>query len=315
MEFVVRKEKRKSVYVPHTSDYSDMFGEEFSRGIDLPCILNTQAETAKATEEAKIIVAERQEKLARIKKEAKEVHRKELEMARKGIKPDKDHNLIKAANETYVAVDLPPSYLAKNPHARPAAAGPSSSAGGVSTRPRMSKQAAITMSKKEISERSRKLKERILAATGGAPKKSAKRSRSEDGDDRSPVPAKRRRTEDNRVRGRKDDRSGRSRETQRRSRTRSPPARRGRQEERGPGRDRSNSPAYSRGYNSEEWSDRNDSDSDGSDEDLFDLEALEREEARTTRYAKMEDKNERLKEKHRREAKEQRRIEFENSHR
>lgn len=306
MEFVVRKSQKKEIKVPHTSDYSDMFGDKYLVGIDVKCVQDMKKKSAQATKEAQRIIAERKEKAERLLKEAEESRKKDEEAARMGIKRDKNEWRKKAAEREYISVDKPLSMM--TPAEREmllrqaerdntsSPVGPSSSSASASgvARGRISKNVAKVASAKEVAKRKAALRDRILAATGGAkPKPNSVRSPSQSPERRPSSTGMRRRPMDDRDSYRTDRHEYVRRQSPRRSRC---------EEE-------------ERGYNSEEWSGAEDgSDSDDS-EDLYGIDALDREEERSSRLAKLEDKRERMRELKHQKEKERRRREFERSRR
>lgn len=285
MEFVVRKTKKKEVEVPHTSDFSDLYGEEYLVGIDLKCTRDMQKESAKATKEAQQIHRERKEKVDRLRREADEKIAMEKELAKKGIKSKRRAS----SDKDWVAVDVPiklgkgqtvPESVIRN-----AAANSAPSANGKRV---LSKAAQVAEQKARIEQRSRALKERILRATGGSVKKTSPSPEEERGVKRRADSPRR----DVRKRPARDDRYAASDWRDERL-----------------DRPRSRRDEYERGYDSEEFSEE-DEDSDDESE-TFGIEALEREEERSAKWAKIEDRREREREMEHKKEKERRRKEFE----
>lgn len=299
MEFVAKKNQKKEIKVPHTSDYSDMFGDKYLVGIDVKCVQDMKEESAKATKEAQKIIAERKARAEKLLKEAEEMRKKSEEAERLGIKFDKNEWRKKAAERDYISIDKPLNLMTATEKERllrqaekkvASLAAASSSAPGPSgvAKGRISKNEAKIASAKEVAKRKAALKDRILAATGGAkPKPRPVRS-----------PSPERRPSATGVRKRLlDDRD--SYKTDRRE-----PIRR-------PSPKRSKYGGSDRGYNSEEWSDGEDGSESDDSEDLYGIDALDREEERSRRWAALEDKRERMRELKHKKDKERRRKEYE----
>lgn len=303
MEFVVRKTKKKEIRVPHPSDYSDMFGKEYLLGIDLKVTSDMAKESAEATAEAQHILKEKKELADRLSKQAKENVNKERDMMKKGILNGKtrDSRRIEASSKDWVAVNTPVK-SADQAKAVDLVSKAASYEKGSSGKARESATPGIVGNYKE---RGRLLKERLLAM-GGGPKPVAKSTK--------PVERARHQDSDSDVSPERSRRSVASRPSPKRM---APKRRRC---------DFDDEPKYEpkrarrpveRGYNSDEWSDDNDNDNDkddeGSEEDLYGIEALDREEERSRRLGALEDKRERQREIKRKLEKERRRKAYEGS--
>lgn len=314
MEFVERRERKKEIKVPHTSDYSDLFGDEYLVGIDLKCVSKMKEESAKATKEAQKIIAEKKALREKRMREAEENTKFSEEMKRRGLK-DKHRNewRLKATEKDWVAVEVPTDALPPREKAKlkavgssqGSAAGPATDGSGAA---KVNKAKKVEFDAAEIARKKAALRENVLNATAtrAAPSSRPRRARSPSSSpERRPVASsKRKRVVEPERRSLVSNR--RSHEDQpRRPERRSNEARvskRSRYEDR------------HRGYNSEEWDDDFEDDEDeDSDEDLFGIEALEREEERSARLGALEDKRERQKELRRKKEKERKRLEYERS--
>lgn len=189
MEFVVRKTERKVIPLPHTSDYSDMFGPEFSLGFDSKVHKNEAKESAIATKEAQRILSERKEKNERSLAEAKAHMAEDQELERQGKLTTKMKNSrrVEASARDWVAVDVPVPIGAPRPDRLSLA-----SSSAADSRNRVSnsvlttkeKVSNVQKSKNETQARRRALAKRIsaLGSLGGpspsspTPPQSAKRS-------------------------------------------------------------------------------------------------------------------------------------------
>lgn len=316
MQFVERRDKKKEINVPHTSDYSDLFGDDYLVGIDLKCVTKMKEESAKAAKEAEKIHAEHEAQRQKRLKEAEEIAREAAEMKRRGVN-QKETNMwrLKATEKDWVAVDIPTNAL--TPSERAHLKGSSSSAQpsrlGVASNSgitKVSKAKREAIGAAEMAKKKAALRQSILAATGGAKPARTNRVRSvSSSPERRPMPSgKRKRALD-------DDR----RSLDRRSGDRRPAERRlvsDRKNDRYARDDRRpKKPRYddrNMGYNSDEWGDELDGDDDDDDEeDLFGIEALDREEEESARLAAIEDRRELRLEAQRRKEKKRRREEYE----
>lgn len=314
MEFVERRERKKEIKVPHTSDYSDLFGDDYLVGIDLKCVSKMKEESAKATKEAQKIISEKKALKEKRMREAEEATKISEEMKRRGLK-EKHRNewRLKTTEKDWVAVAVPTSSLTPHEKAKLKATGSSSQGSAVgspndgSGARKVSKAKRVDLDAAEIARKKAALRENILNATRTAPASKPRRARSPSSSpERRPVASSKRKRvmePERRLLGSERRSYG---DQDRRSARRSYEAR------------GSKRPRYEdrhHGYNSEEWDDEfdDDDDDDDSDEDLFGIEALEREEERSARLGALEDKRERQNELRRKKEKERKRLEFERS--
>lgn len=117
MDFVVRKTKNKKIRVPHTSDYSDMFGEKFLRGIDLKVLQDNAKESAIATKEAQEILSENKLKNQKAREVARKHYEEEKVLEREGKLTTKVKNSrrCEASALDWEVVDTPVASNAKRP--------------------------------------------------------------------------------------------------------------------------------------------------------------------------------------------------------
>lgn len=315
MEFVERRDKKKEIKVPHTSDYSDLFGDDYLVGIDLKCVKKMKEESAKATKEAQKIIAEQKALKQKRLREAEELSKMSEEMKRRGLK-EKHQNewRLKATEKDWIAVDVPTSALTPRERAKlKTTASSSSQASGVgsstSAGVRVTKAKKAQFDAADIARKKAALRQCVLAATGGSPAAKPRRARSPSSSpERRPTPSRKRR------RTLEDDRRAPERRSYDDRRTERRPRDDRRSDRRSYDDWEAKKPRYedrNRGYNSEEWDDDVDDDDDDSEEDLFGIEALDREEERSARLAAEEDKRERKLELQRKKEKERRREQFE----
>eukprot|EP00178_Gracilaria_changii_P003107 TRINITY_DN1452_c0_g2_i2.p3 TRINITY_DN1452_c0_g2~~TRINITY_DN1452_c0_g2_i2.p3 ORF type:complete len:510 (+),score=123.96 TRINITY_DN1452_c0_g2_i2:11012-12541(+) len=378
MEFVVRREKKKKqIRVPHTYDYSDMFGDDYWRGIDIDGAKKISKETAEATKEAQQIIAERKAQREENKRQMEQTIREVRELEKKGLWDEKTQNKrrLEHSEKEWVAVDTPvPIFRQKNSAiARAAQSSSSASKPLASLWAKPASVASKPLAKKEsvaqVKERARLFKERLMGLNTSSAKKTvpskgakSKNSSGSDSDvDRRPSSDKKRTPLKRRVydsEGSEDDGDRRGKKRKRRPSQysgsdseydrKSPSAKKRRRardfsddSDSGYGRGslqksrqaredggdsdldrRSSRKSYGnekkrhssrKSYNSDEWSDSN-NDDDSDEEDFFDISALDREEARSERIAKLEDKRELAKLRRDKKEKERRRREFEAQH-
>lgn len=319
MEFVVRKTRKKKTHVPHSSDYSDMFGSQYLQGAELPVTKNMVKDSAKALEENKKIHAEKKENVKRAQRQAAEDARRAADLKKRGLLTARERKRLQteASSRDWVAVDAPVAVGKMGKAQVKQLSSESSVLRRVVAETAGDRAVKKVLDARVVRQKQKELLERIknLGGGGGSAKTSAsagsgevrkkKRARVEDDyeeeeeyERRRAVKVQRKRREDRQMRGKYEgDRSGRT----------GPFNHREKERPRVGGR---SAPAE-RGYNSEEWSDGAD-DNDGDDgEDLFDISALDREEERTEKAAKFEDRREFLDDKKRRKEKERRREQHE----
>lgn len=325
MEFVVRGEKKKKIDVPHPSDFSDLFGEQYLVGCDnVKAVTSMVKESAKATKEAEKFLAAKKAKAKRLLKSAEEEAKYREDMAKKGIKVDRfkfsENDWRKEDADTWVAVNvaIPTYQRSPNPasmsgsQARASAAAyakASTSANPTGkTSKAKAKAAAAAVEKLENERRAKALRERVLSVTGGSFAASRTKDQSPARAPHSQSPALRRSENSTAKRRRRDAyASDDDDRPQKRSR--------GYNSDEWSDADDYAPQKRSRGYNSDEWSDYGSDDDDSDSDGETGFAALQREEERSARLAALEDRRENRAELRRKKEKELRRKQFEESRR
>ncbi|KAI0561139.1 hypothetical protein FGB62_92g046 [Gracilaria domingensis] len=179
MEFVVRRPKeKKEIKVPHTSDYSDMFGGKFWLGVELGFAKKSAKETAEAKAVNEKIIAEQQADRKRRKQERIDFFGEEKALEKKGLLdgPSKSKRRLEFSDKDWVAVDVAiPTRLQKGSEVVKQAQKASTKFRKASARKEKAADGRIAKERKrkELDERARRLRERILALGASTPKKAS----------------------------------------------------------------------------------------------------------------------------------------------
>lgn len=295
MEFVVRKAKSKDVSIPHTSDYSDMFGDEYLLGADIKLNADMVQASAEATAESQRLLNERKEKLKRIRQESE--HRAELVNKGKLAPSKAKKKWNPSESDEWVAVDNPLVASREDPSLKKTQ--------DLATAPkvvsRATKASEAAQLAAEMEKRRQALRERVLKLTGGGAASDSKPADVK----RKPSPRKRQLLPPKRPPKRPERRSRDLSDSESEDDYRRADAKRRRvSTDRGSSRIR-------RPDVCSDAEEQSDDDSDGSFDN--DFESLMAEEAESARIGRLDDKREREKELRRKKEKEERRRRFEES--